>query len=487
MSDLPSGAAAEMHLVFDASVRRVDDGQVVIGGSPLRILRLTAAGADLVDRWSAGGRVGTGQGARRLARRLLAGGLAHPDWSAADPPFTPADVTVVIPAFDRPDELARTLAAVRADGPDRIVVVDDASVDAAAIAAVTSGAGAELVRRPVNGGPGAARNAGLEVVTTPLVAFVDCDVEVAPGWLALLLAHFADLAVSAVAPRVVPRLEPAMATGATYPVLSRFELDRSPLDLGPAAARVAPRTRVAYVPTTALVVRTAALDAVGGFDESLTVGEDVDLVWRLIEGGGVVRYEPSALVSHPPRPDLGRWLRQRFDYGTSAAQLAVRHPGDLAPLSVSAWSAAAWGLAVAGYPVPGVAVAATAAGLLPRRLPRLAHPWAEALRLAGWGTWAAWRPLSAAVTRTWWPLALGASLVSRRARRAVVAAAVVPPLVDWWQGERAVDPLRYVALRLLDDTAYGAGVWAGCARERSWEPLRPDLRSWPGRGSAAAR
>ena len=60
-------------------------------------------------------------------------------------------------------------------------------------------------------------------------------------------------------------------------------------------------TRVAYVPTAALLVRRAALG--DGFDESLRNGEDVDLVWRLIEAGWRVRYEPAVQVgtaSPPP-------------------------------------------------------------------------------------------------------------------------------------------------------------------------------------------
>ena len=241
---------------------------------------------------------------------------------------------------------------------------------------------------------------------------------------------------------------------------------------------------MAYVPTTTLVARVDAVRSVGAFDERMAFGEDVDLIWRLVEAGHTVRYEPAATVTHPMRPDLASWLRQRFDYGNSAAPLAARHPEAMAPVSVSAWSAAAWTLAATGFPLAGVVVAAAAAVQLPKRLGALDHPWQESLRLAGGGTWGAWRPLSSAVTRTWWPAALAAAVVSRRARRAVVAAAVVPPLVDWFAGDRTVDPAAYVALRLLDDLAYGAGVWAGCVRARTIVPLVPDLTSWPGRRPA---
>ena len=477
VSELP----AATRLVLDGSVRRIDGGRVLIGGSPLRLVRLTPAGAAVVDALVRGEAVGSATAARQLARRLLDGGLAHPRWSTS--PFTAGDVTIVIPAYGRPEALRTTLDALAQDeAVAAVVVVDDGSPGPAALARVVTGAGVTLVRRAANGGPGPARNTGLARVATPLVAFLDVDVVPPPGWLEPLLAHFTDPAVAAVAPRVAAR--PPDDPSPVADGLTRFEQDRSPLDLGPAEARVAPRTRVAYVPTTALVVRRQALEAVGGFDEGLRFGEDVDLVWRLVEAGHVVRYEPGVVVTHPTRPGPAAWLRQRFDYGRSAAPLARRHADALAPVSVSAWSAAAWALAAGGHPGVGLAVAGTAVAQLPRRLGALERPWAEGLRLAGGGTWAAWRPLAAATTRAWWPLAAVAAVGSKRARRALVAAAVVPPLVDWWQGERSLDPLRYVALRLADDLAYGAGVWVGCGQERTLQPLRPDLSSWPGRTRA---
>ena len=477
VSDLP----ASTRLVLDASVRRIEGGLVLIGGSPIRLLRLSPAGAEVVDGMVQGEAVGSSSAARHLARRLLDGGLAHPRWASA--PFGTGDVTVVIPTFGRPEALRTTLDALARDpaAPAQVLVVDDGSVDPEAAARAAAAGGATLVRRATNGGPGAARDTGLGQVTTALVAFLDVDVVPGPGWLEPLLAHFNDPMVAAVAPRVAARAA-ATATGEDRgDGLTRFEQDRSPLDLGPAEARVSPRTRVAYVPTTALVARREAIEAVGGFDEDLRFGEDVDLIWRLVEAGHVVRYEPSVVVTHPTRPGVAAWLRQRFDYGRSAAPLSQRHPEALAPVSVSAWSAAAWGLAAVGHPGAGMAVAGAAVVQLPRRLAGLDRSWAEGLRLAGGGTWAAWRPLSAATTRAWWPLAVAAAATSRRARRAVVAAAVIPPLVDWWQGERSVDPARYLVLRLADDLAYGAGVWTGCVQLRTTRPLRPDLRSWPGR------
>jgi len=473
--DLP----ADARLVLDASVRRTDGGRVLIGGSPLRILRVSDAGARAVDAWERGEPVGGASGRRRLARRLLDGGLAHPRFESG--PYGPGDVTVIVAVHDDPALLAVTLTALHAPGaeaPGAVLVADDATPDADGIRRVADEHGAVVVRRERRGGPAGGRNTALAHMRTPVVAFVDRDVVPEPGWLPTLLVHLADPRVAIVAPRI------RAAAGRPGDVLAAFDHDRSPLDLGPAEARVAPGTRVAYVPTTALLARRALFDEIGPFDEALPMGEDVDLVWRTVEAGHVVRYEPRAVVRHPTRRDLRAWLRQRFDYGTSAAPLDARHPGSVAPLALSGWTAAAWALAAVGHPVVGAGVAAGAAALLPRRLTMLDQPWHEAWELAGKGQLAAWRPVATAITRTWWPAAAAAALVSRRARRAVVLAAVVPPLVDWANGDRALDPVRYTGLRILDDLAYGAGVWAGCRRFATVAPLVPTLRSWPGRRPA---
>jgi mycofactocin system glycosyltransferase len=379
-------------------------------------------------------------------------------------------VTVVIPVKDR--DVSRTIATLGPVG--RVLVVDDGSSPPVPVPA-----GVEVVRRPVSGGPAAARTSGLSLVTSPLVAFVDSDVTPTPGWLAPLLTTFADDRVALVAPRVrAPVPEPG--TG----VVGRYEAWRSALDLGPAPGPIAPRTRIAYVPAAALVCRVAALQEVGGFDETLQVGEDVDLVWRLHEAGFRCRYEPDAVVHHDVRDDLADWWRRRVEYGTSAGPLARRHPGALAPLGVSAWSAGAWALVAAGHPVAGFGVTVGSTMALVPKLRGLAHPVYTAVDLAGRGHLGAARPIASALTRAWWPLTVMAAVASRRVRRAALAAALVPPLAAWWRGRPRLDPVRATAMYLAEDVAYGTGVWLGAWRERTWAPLWPDLRSWPGRAPA---
>ena len=361
------------------------------------------------------------------------------------------------------------------------VIVDDATGDPE-VAAVGERHGAHVERHDVNRGPAAARNTGWLLTSTDVVAFIDPNCTPEPGWLDRLLPHFDDPEVVAVAPRITTRLEPSLPQ-----LLQDYERARGSLDRGPVEGTVRPGSRVPFVPSTALLVRREALEAVGGFDDGLRFGEDVDLVWRLVEAGGTVRYEPEVSVAHGSRRTAVTWLRQRFTYGGSAAPLASRHGRAVAPLTVSAWTAGAWALIGLGFPVAGVAVAAGSSAALVPKLQGLARPWPEAARLAGLGHLYGGARVADAVRRTWWPIALAAALVSRRARRAVLASVTVPLLLDWRQERPPLDPARWVAVRLVDDIAYGAGVWAGCRRERSIAALIPDLSSWPGRKRAVER
>ncbi len=448
-----------MKVVLDSAARRIEEGRTLIGGSPLRIYRLQERGRALIDQLVAGRPVPPDAASQRLVRRLLDSGAVEPRCQEG---AQVESVTVVIPVKDDPAGLTRTRAAL---GHLPIIVVDDGSS--------TPVRGA--LRHDVSRGPGAARNTGWRATTTELVAFVDAGCEPTTGWLDRLLVHFGDPEVAAVAPRI------ASVTRRTPPALASYETLRSPLDMGTREGPVRPGSWVPYVPTATLVVRRTDLMAVDGFDEQMRFGEDVDLVWSLVANGRTVRYEPAAVVTHEARPTVRRWLRQRFDYGTSAAGLAERHGTAVAPLRISGWSALTWGLAGLGLRRSALAVAAVTTALLPRRLGALEHPWREGLRLAGTGHLHAGTQVADAVRRPWWPAALVAAVWSRRARRAMVLSSTFPLIMEWNDRRPALGLGQWMGYRLADDMAYGAGVWWGCLRHGSFRALVPDLTNWPGR------
>jgi len=482
-----AGMPIGMPVELDPDTRQIAD-DVLFGGSPARVLRLSAAGRRALAELRAGP-VTSAAGAT-LARRLADTGMAHPrpvqsvpgaaaavlDAPVLDAPVL--DATVVVPVRDRARELNRCLAAAGTGYP--VVVVDDGSADAAAVAAVCAAHGARLLRRSVNGGPGPARNTALGVVSTRFVAFLDSDCIPPPGWIDALAGHFADPLVAAVAPRVVGiAAGPAGAAGAADAAAAA---GGSPLDLGDRPARVAPLTRVAYVPTAALVVRRAAIGA--GFDEALRYGEDVDLVWRLIEAGWRVRYEPDVRVAHTEPASRSALLRRRFRYGNSAAPLTRRHPGAVAPLVLQPWPTITMAALLARRPLTAGSAFGVSTVLLARRLGANGLPAQGLARPMAGGVWQTWLGTGRWCGQFAAPALLlvlarpgGRRARTRWGRRLAAASLLVgPPLVQWGQ-RRDGTPLRFTVETLADQAAYGAGVYAGCLRERLVTPVLPSV-SW---------
>jgi len=455
---LPPGFA----VALDATVWRLDGGAALLGGAPLRLLRLRPAARELLAEQPLRVRDDRTAG---LARRLLDAGVAHPRPEAV--PST-HDVTVVIPVRDNATGVQRLLRAL--DPTTQVIVVDDGSADPQQLQRIVGGAG--LIRHPYSRGPAAARNTGLAQVRTPFVAFLDSDVVPGPGWLQPLLAHLSDPAVALVAPRITA-LEGAGGW------VGRYETVRSSLDLGRREAPVLPRTRVAYVPSAALVLRVSAVQQ-DCFDEAMPVAEDVDLCWRLHAQGWRLRYEPAATVAHQHRTHARNWLVRKIFYGTGSAPLAARHLGQVAPVVLAPWTAAVWGLVLSGTRgglVGAAAVTGASVLRLSGTLDGIEHPVSTAAVLAARGVLGAGSQLASAACRSYWPLTMVLGVGWPRARRALVAAAVLEGLADWarHRAPGGLDPVRYLAAKRLDDAAYGAGLWWGAARARSWAALRPAM------------
>ncbi len=183
----------------DPTTLGFDGGTVLLGGSPLRLFRLSARAREIATRWRSGAPVGPSRAAQLLARRLVSSGAFVP--RPAAPTFGPDDVTVVVPVRDRPAQLDRLLGALHGLA---CIVVDDASADAGESKEIAERHGARFVGLASNVGPAGARNAGVERVHSALVAFVDSDCVPSEGWLGPLLGHFDDPLVAAVAPRIRP-------------------------------------------------------------------------------------------------------------------------------------------------------------------------------------------------------------------------------------------------------------------------------------------
>lgn len=465
---LPDGFAVQV----DRRVRVLGAGAALLGGSPTRLLRLAPQARSLLDD----GRLEVNDAvSAQLARTLLDATVAHPR-PATGPSHR--DVTVVIPVRDNLFGLRRLLSTLRGM---RVVVVDDGSMPPVEPSDLIGlHCQVELLRHDRSKGPAAARNTGLAACTSDFVAFLDSDVVPRRGWLEALLGHFSDPAVALVAPRIV-------GLSHNNSVVARYESVRSSLDLGRREAPVVPYGTVSYVPSAAIICRCSSLREVGGFDETLRSGEDVDLCWRFVEAEARLRYEPIATVAHDHRVQLREWLARRAFYGRSAAPLSVRHPDKTAPLVISGWTLVVWILMAIGSGmgyIGSIVIAALTARRIAGTLDGVDSQPRDIAVVAARGLGAAALQLASAVCRHYWPVALVAALLSRRCRQVVLLAAIVDGVVDWLSRHSNADDetkriglLPYVALKRLDDIAYGAGMWSGMVRERHLGPLKPQIRA----------
>lgn len=227
---------------------------------------------------------------------------------------TAADVTVVIPTYNRARDLPATLAAIAAQVPPprAVTVVDNSSTDDTQ--AVVEGLAPSLAERGIAlayrrkdpNGPAAARNLGWREADTAAIAFVDSDVSLEPGWLSACGAALAaDAGLGAVGGKVIYAHRPDL--------LNCFGGEIGPIGLawdsleGEPVAAAARARDVLWANCSALLVRRDALAAIDGFDEAFFYGyEDSDLGWRLTLAGWRVRVIPQASVLHRVGREIGK-------------------------------------------------------------------------------------------------------------------------------------------------------------------------------------
>ena len=269
----------------------------------------------------------------------------------------PPPVAVAVVSFNTRALLDACLRSLRADrdaGRAEVWVVDNGSTDGSAELVRDAYPWARLVVRGDNPGFGAAVNLVAARTQAAWVAPANADLAVAPGALAALLAAgAAHPRAGILAPRLqtpdgrwqhsvhpFPGLGSALvvnaALGSVLPAAGR----RLALDghVDPDAGRW-----VDWAHGALLLVRRAAWDAAGGFDDAQWLyAEDLDLCWRARRAGWRTRYVPEAVVVHHVSAatsaafgDERDERAQRAAYAWAARRLGPRRARALARVNVA--------------------------------------------------------------------------------------------------------------------------------------------------------
>jgi hypothetical protein len=235
-----------------------------------------------------------------------------------------------------------------------------------------------------------------------------------------------------------------------------------------------------YLPSCNLLVRRSAFRSAGGFEDSMHVGEDVDLTWRLRDRGWTICYLPAGHILHEHRSSIRSFMSRRFDYGTSEGILQILHPtrrkrmvippllGLLLTLCLLAPFAGWWPLLPAG----GLLLFDAAAVRL--RTGRQGLPIGIAAILAG-----RLRALGSLVYY------LSYHLVRYYSTALIVISLFVPVMwvpygmvlacasgVDYAVKKPELSFPVFTAIYFLEQIAYGAGVFWGCLSRRCFTSYR---------------
>jgi glycosyltransferase involved in cell wall biosynthesis len=303
-------------------------------------------------------------------------------------------VSVGICTRDRPLKLARALESLFRQSltPREVIVVDNAPSDDRTRRLVEEGFPRALYIREPRPGLNVARNTMLRTASGAVVAFLDDDAVADPDWARAFQGTFVDASVGASTGRV-EALTLETEAQRLFEANGGFSRGTRRVQLPEDASGPLHRVRAPLIAwamsvgngCSLAVPRKRALE-IGGFDEALDRGRplpgggDLDFLWRALQSGQRVVYEPGALAWHEHRRDMSEVAEQLAGHQLAVVAFLTKSVRDARPGDRSV---------LAGYLLwrllkPGARLARRAVGRDPLPAGMLVRMW-----------WSCWRGLLA--------------------------------------------------------------------------------------------
>ena len=228
-------------------------------------------------------------------------------------------ISVIVPAYNSETTMAACLdGLLRQDYENfEIIIVDDGSTDTTAQICRKN----SIIRliEVSNGGPSRARNIGAKAATGNIIAFTDSDCIVEQNWLTELAKGYSTETIGSVGGNQISPKDETPFGQLVQKTLVIVGFATSYMKTNPTVGETA------HNPSCNSSYRTAVFEEVGGFDESLWPGEDVDLDHRIQQKGYTLIRNPKALVRHYRPQSLKGVSAMMQRYGGSAYTLLRRY------------------------------------------------------------------------------------------------------------------------------------------------------------------
>ncbi|MBF6613968.1 MAG: glycosyltransferase family 2 protein [Chloroflexi bacterium] len=221
------------------------------------------------------------------------------------------------------------LSLLRLDYPEiEIIVVDNGSTDHSVELVRSHFPEVEIVELADNKGFAGGVSVGLYMASGEIVATINPDVTLAPGWmLAVARTLMQDDEIGIVGSKVLyPDGKTIQHAGGivNYPLATTEHIGRGEIDTG----QYDKARDVSFVTGAALAMRREVGRSLGFFDEAFfpVYYEDVDLCWRARDQGLRVLYQPEAVALHKESVTLDHKGRQYYGYyHANRLRFVVKH------------------------------------------------------------------------------------------------------------------------------------------------------------------
>jgi len=259
-----------------------------------------------------------------VLRLVLLGSLALVETAIARKAVFPVEyhpsVAVIIPAYNEEKVIIHTVHSVLASTYQNfeVIVVDDGSNDQTyqkLFAEFAKDPRVKIFRLP-NQGKAHALNFGIGQAQTEIVIALDADTAMHPDAIGLLVRHFIDPQIGAVAGNAkVGNRQNLLTKWQALEYITSQNLDRRAFAL---------LNCVTIVPGAIGAWRRELVQAVGGF-QNQTLAEDADLTLHILRKGFRIAYEDAAIAYTEAPTTISAFLKQRFRWTYGMMQVTWKN------------------------------------------------------------------------------------------------------------------------------------------------------------------
>ncbi len=232
--------------------------------------------------------------------------------------------SIIIPVYNRPDEVDELLESLLAQTVKdfEVIIVEDGSQKPCKDVCDKYADKLNIhYFLKENGGPGPARNYGVEKAQGDYVLILDSDCVIPSGYLAAIEAELKANPCDAFGgPDAAHESFTDIQKAISYSMTSFFTTG---------GIRGGKKKLDKFYPRSFnMGMKRSVYNNLNGFSK-MRFGEDIDFSYRIFENGYMCRLFPEAWVWHKRRTDMRKFFKQVFNSGIARINLEKRHPGTM--------------------------------------------------------------------------------------------------------------------------------------------------------------